>query len=143
MLLKERHKLLVRAGAGQFVLALVVELLRLVEEFAEIVQSPEAHGFGKRIVEEKRAVAVVDELHEAPVHQFLVENGVAPERNLLRVELLHGIRVEFAAHRIRDGVDHGLHKAVHAFFRRMAEPVVRERNLHVGKSVVAVRWWQY
>lgn len=83
-LLVECHKLLVCAGLCERFGMQFVKFASAIEQLGKIFQSPKAHGFGEGVEEEERAVAVVDELDESAVTEFITQNDVSPQSNLDR-----------------------------------------------------------
>ena len=54
------------------------------DETRQVVHAPQLQSLGKRIVEEKRPIAVVNELDKSAVHHLFAQDSIAPKRDLIR-----------------------------------------------------------
>ena len=111
-LLIECHKLLVCAGLCERFGMQFVKFASAIEQFRKIFQSPKAHGFGEGIEEEERAVAVVDELNESAIAEFITQNDVGPQSDLIGRQLRVRIGRQRSTGLMGDGIDHRLQESV-------------------------------
>ena len=100
ILLVESHKLGVGAVAREPVLGLLVEAPHIVELVAEVPEAPLIERFGQRVLKDKRAVAVVDELYEAALEHLAPHHVVGYQGNLVSGQLPHSLCRECAAHKV-------------------------------------------
>ena len=113
-LLVECHKLFVGAGLRERFGMQFVKFASAIEQLGKIFQSPEAHGFGEGVEEEERSITVVDKLDESAIAEFITQNDVGPQSDLIGRQLRERIGRQGSTGLMGDGIDHRLQESVNS-----------------------------
>ena len=139
ILLIHGHELLIGALAREVLLVLVIYLLGLVDNLGELLHAPQAHRLGKGIVEDIGSVAILYQLAEAAVHQFLVQYAVAQQHVLASREARHRLGGELATNDIKVSIGKYLEECVHTLRSALAQHIVDNQSVH-NIRIIAQRY---
>ena len=115
-----------------------VKFASTIEQFRKIFQSPKAHGFGEGIEEEERPITVVDELDESAIAEFIAQNDVGPQSDLIGRQLRECIGSEGSTGLMGDGIDHSLQKGIHTALGGLPQSGIRKAYFHCLISSIMV-----
>ena len=115
-----------------------VKFASTIEQFRKIFQSPKAHGFGEGIEEEERAITVVYELDESAITEFIAQNDVGPQSDLIGRQLRECIGRQCSTGLMGDGIDHRLQESVRTALSGLPQSGIRKAYFHCLISSIMV-----
>ena len=119
---EQGHKLIVGAVALQLLAVLQPEGVHLVEAFRQLPHVPHlVQRFGKGILEDEGAIAIVYQLDKPSIHHLAVQRVPAEQRHLVGIQLRHRLLCRLAANGLARRLDNDIEESVHTLQSGLAQ----------------------